>query len=299
MPSCAQEGRFGASIDLCLSISSGCRGGGSLCLGTDLGMGLPFGHGLGSAVVAMRIADRLGLTTRPRVQAYYGCLLFYAGCTTDADVQATLFPDGFTESWTPVMFASQRQSMAGVFRALGAGGGGRVRRSLRAVARFPRAGRGYKRHTEALCEVSRDAGGRGRPAVVRVGYVSVADRTLGRRRALTSRGRRRPAAGDPDRARRAGRQLSATAARAGRSMEVVRERADGAFDPAVVDALEADMLEEPGLGARHGRRTGSAPDTGRSPDRRRAHGAGRVRRPGRPDRALQCCCGPHRPGRQA
>jgi len=33
----------------------------ALCLATDLGMGLPFEHGLHSTLVAMRIADRLGV----------------------------------------------------------------------------------------------------------------------------------------------------------------------------------------------------------------------------------------------
>lgn len=218
---------------------------GSLCLGTDLGMGLPFGHGVGTAVVATRLADRLGADQQTAAQAYYGCLLFYAGCTTDADVQARLFPDGLAETWTPVMFASQRQSMAGVFRALGAGGGGRVRRSLRATARFPRAGRGYKLHTEALCEVSE---------MLAVG-VGLPPSVSGLFRLLTERwdggGPLRRAAGDDlplairivHVARDATHQglLHGPAG----AWEVVRERADGAFDPAVVDALDAEMLEEP------------------------------------------------------
>lgn len=67
---------------------------GSLCMATDVGMALPFGHGLGSTVVAMRLADRLGVDQATAVQTYYGCLLFYAGCTADADVRQTYFPMG-------------------------------------------------------------------------------------------------------------------------------------------------------------------------------------------------------------
>lgn len=100
-------------------------------LGHDLGMGLPFGHGLGAAVVAMRLADRLGADQQTAMQAYYGCLLFYAGCTSDADVQATLSRDGLTETWTLVMFASQRQSVSGLFQLLTErwAGGGPLRRA--------------------------------------------------------------------------------------------------------------------------------------------------------------------------
>ena len=33
----------------------------ALCLGTDLGMGFPFEHGLHATLIAMRLADRLGI----------------------------------------------------------------------------------------------------------------------------------------------------------------------------------------------------------------------------------------------
>ena len=33
----------------------------ALCLGTDLGMGFPFEHGLRSTLIATRLADRLGI----------------------------------------------------------------------------------------------------------------------------------------------------------------------------------------------------------------------------------------------
>ena len=66
----------------------------TLCLATDLGMGLPFEQGLRTTVVAMRVAERLGVDDATARQTYFGCLLFYAGCTADADVQAVLFPEG-------------------------------------------------------------------------------------------------------------------------------------------------------------------------------------------------------------
>ena len=218
---------------------------GSLCMATDLGMGLPFGFGLGSTVVAMRLADRLGVDQVTAVQTFYGCLLFYAGCTADADVQADLFPDGLTEHWTAVMFASQRQSMAGVFRALGSGDGGRVRRTVRAVAKFPRAGRGYKHHTEALCEVAEMlAKGIGLPP-------SVSDLFRLQTERWDGGGPLRRAAGSdlPLAIRIVHVARDATLQRLlhgpVRAVEVVGERAGGAFDPDVVDALSVAMLAEP------------------------------------------------------
>jgi hypothetical protein len=67
---------------------------GALCLATDLGMGLPFEHGLQSTIIAMRLADNLGVDSETAVQIYYGCQLFYVGCTVDAEMSAENFDDG-------------------------------------------------------------------------------------------------------------------------------------------------------------------------------------------------------------
>lgn len=206
-------------------------------------MGLPFGLGLGSSVLAMRLADKIGVDQPTAVQTYYGCLLFYAGCTADADVQAELFPDGFAEHWTAVMFGSQRQSMAGVFRALGSGDGGGVRRTVRAAAKFPRAGRGFKHHTEALCEVAEMlATGVGLPPTVSSLFRLLTERWDGGGPLRRTAGADLPLA---IRIVHVARDASFQRILRGPTgaVDVVRERAGGAFDPAVVDALSADMLD--------------------------------------------------------
>ena len=59
----------------------------ALCLATDLGMGFPFEHGLHRTLIAMRLADRLGVDRETVSQTYYACLLAHSGCTTDAHVR--------------------------------------------------------------------------------------------------------------------------------------------------------------------------------------------------------------------
>ena len=82
----------------------------ALCPATDLGMGLPFGQGLRTAVVAMRVAERLGVDEATARQTYFGCLLFYAGCTADAEVHGDPVPRGrVARRWTPVIFESARR----------------------------------------------------------------------------------------------------------------------------------------------------------------------------------------------
>ena len=43
----------------------------ALCLATDLGMGFPFEHGLHSTLIAMRLADRLGVAGEDLIQNAY------------------------------------------------------------------------------------------------------------------------------------------------------------------------------------------------------------------------------------
>lgn len=56
----------------------------ALCLASDLAMGFPLEHGLESTLVAMRLAERLGIDAETSSDTYYACLLFHAGCTADA-----------------------------------------------------------------------------------------------------------------------------------------------------------------------------------------------------------------------
>ena len=128
---------------------------GSLCLATDLAIGLPFEHGLQSTLVAMRLVDRLGVEADTASETYYGCLLFYAGCTTDADVAAALFPDGsLLRHFNPVMYGSRAQTVRGVLRALADPDRSRPFSTVRSVVRLPRAARGHDEHVVAMCEVA-------------------------------------------------------------------------------------------------------------------------------------------------
>ena len=60
----------------------------ALSLATDLGIGVALEHGLQSTLYAMRLGERLGVDQETASQTYYACLLFYVGCTADADVAA-------------------------------------------------------------------------------------------------------------------------------------------------------------------------------------------------------------------
>lgn len=65
----------------------------SLSLGIDLGFGQPMEHVLRQCLIALRLADRMGLDDEARAVVYYTALLVNVGCHTDAHEQAKWFGD--------------------------------------------------------------------------------------------------------------------------------------------------------------------------------------------------------------
>jgi HD-GYP domain-containing protein (c-di-GMP phosphodiesterase class II) len=65
----------------------------ALSLATDLGMGQPMEHMLRQCLIALRLAERLGLDDDERTAVYYGSLLAWVGCHVDAYEQAKWFGD--------------------------------------------------------------------------------------------------------------------------------------------------------------------------------------------------------------
>ena len=127
---------------------------GTLCLATDLGMGFAFEHGLQTAVIAMRLADRLGVDRPTAVQTYYASLLSHAGCTTDAHVAAEVFGGSLTEHLNPVMYGSGREVVTGLIGALPDPAARGAVRAIQVAQRLPRMVRLSRPEVAANCEVA-------------------------------------------------------------------------------------------------------------------------------------------------
>jgi HD-GYP domain-containing protein (c-di-GMP phosphodiesterase class II) len=65
----------------------------ALSLGIDLGFGQPMEHVLRQCLIALRLAERIGLDEDERACVYYTALLVNVGCHTDAHEQAKWFGD--------------------------------------------------------------------------------------------------------------------------------------------------------------------------------------------------------------
>jgi HD-GYP domain-containing protein (c-di-GMP phosphodiesterase class II) len=68
----------------------------ALSLGIDLGFGQPMEHVLRQCLIALRLAERIGIDEQGRAVVYYTALLLTVGCHTDAHEQAKWFGDDIT-----------------------------------------------------------------------------------------------------------------------------------------------------------------------------------------------------------
>jgi HD-GYP domain-containing protein (c-di-GMP phosphodiesterase class II) len=225
----------------------------ALSLATDLGLGARLEHGLQSTLLAMRLVERMGVDSETASQTYYACLLCYVGCTADAEIAAEIFgDDAAAKHFIPVIFGSRLEMMAGVMRALPTPGSAPVMRAVQIVRGLPRAARGNERHLAALCEVAQMLTDRlGMPASVQTLFAHLTERWDGK--------------GFPGLAKREEIPLPVRIAHVARdatfqrmvggeefALGVVRKRAGGAFDPAIVAQLAgeaADIMPIEGAGS--------------------------------------------------
>src|SRR3954469_19481726 len=94
----------------------------ALSLGVDLGFGQPMEHVLRQCLIAMRLAERVGLDEEARAVVYYTALLMNVGCHTDAYEQAKWFGDDIElKSGKYDHEPGSLRDMAAGIRLLGAG----------------------------------------------------------------------------------------------------------------------------------------------------------------------------------
>jgi hypothetical protein len=104
----------------------------------------------------MRLGERLGVDEETASRTYYGCLLFYVGCTADAEVAAESFgdDDALTTDALPARFGSRPEMVAGFVRALASSGSPAPLPAAQMVRGMPRVAREFKGLVTAFCEVA-------------------------------------------------------------------------------------------------------------------------------------------------
>jgi hypothetical protein len=108
----------------------------TLSLAADLGLGQPMEHCLRQTIMALRLADRVGVDESELVATYYTGLLRHVYCHADAHEQAKWFGDDI--ALKAYGFESGADSIMGVLRMVGSGTRGLARAGR--VASFPVSG---------------------------------------------------------------------------------------------------------------------------------------------------------------
>jgi HD-GYP domain-containing protein (c-di-GMP phosphodiesterase class II) len=223
----------------------------ALSLATDLGMGQPLEHGLRTAIVAVRLAERLELDEGEREAVYYVSLLRFAGCTAESFLDAQRFGDELAAraELTRMMFASRGELLVTAVRNVRPNEP-LLRRGVAAAKSLPGMRAAWNVSAVAHCEVTEIFAGRLglRPEIV-AATTQLYERWDGNGFPGRARGEDVPlavrvmqVAQDADRQRALGGVEQAAS--------LVRKRAGHAFDPAVAEAFAGDPGEVlAGLGA--------------------------------------------------
>lgn len=217
----------------------------ALSLATDIGIGVPLEHGLHSTVFAMRLGERLGVDSETASQTYYGCLLFYIGCTANAEMAAEVFGDysALTRYGGPFRFGSRIEMMSGMLRALAPPGSTPVVRAYQLAHRLPRLARELRGNLVALCETAQlltDRLGLAAPVSSLFSYVD--ERWDGKGAPGHAKGDAIPL---PVRIIQVARDAAFQRMLGGQEFaaHVIRERAGGAFDPEIAAQMADEAAE--------------------------------------------------------
>jgi HD-GYP domain-containing protein (c-di-GMP phosphodiesterase class II)/DNA-binding CsgD family transcriptional regulator len=93
----------------------------ALSLGVDLGFGQPMEHVLRQCLIALKLADRIGLEETERSTVYYSALLVNVGCHSDAHEQAKWFGDDIALKSGKYQHDHRLRAMAASMSLVGSG----------------------------------------------------------------------------------------------------------------------------------------------------------------------------------
>jgi HD-GYP domain-containing protein (c-di-GMP phosphodiesterase class II) len=127
---------------------------GMLSLSADLGLGQPQEHLARSCLIAVRLAERMGLSAVDRETTYYLALLAWVGCTADSHETAARFGDDITMRAGVYDVEIGSPAMLGYLLRRAGSGVGLQRRVLVTGELLATAGRTVQESLVAHCQVT-------------------------------------------------------------------------------------------------------------------------------------------------
>src|SRR6266566_9547438 len=134
---------------------------GALSLATDLAMGQPLEHGLRTAILALRLAQAMGLPEDDQVTVFYTGVLHFAGCTAESEIDAQFFGDELAArpQMLAAMMGSRRELIATAMRVAHAESAPMTRAAQMARSAFGGAAE-FRKWAASHCDVARVLGAR-------------------------------------------------------------------------------------------------------------------------------------------
>lgn len=134
---------------------------GVMSLATDLAMGQPLEHGLRTAIMALRLADAVGLSEDERITVFYTGVLHFAGCTAESEIDAQFFGDEMSArpQMLAAMMGSRRELIAMAMRVAHAESTPMTRAAQMARSAFGGVTE-FRKWAASHCDVARVLGAR-------------------------------------------------------------------------------------------------------------------------------------------
>ncbi len=134
---------------------------GVMSLATDLAMGQPLEHGLRTAIMALRLAESMGLDEDEQVTVFYTGVLHFAGCTAESEIDAQFFGDEMSArpQMLAAMMGSRRELIAMAMRVAHAESAPITRATQMARSAFGGVAE-FRKWAASHCDVARVLGAR-------------------------------------------------------------------------------------------------------------------------------------------
>ena len=134
---------------------------GVLSLATDLAMRQPLEHGLRTAMLALRIAQAMGLSDDDQGTVFYTGVLHFAGCTAESEIDARFFGDELAArpQMMAVAFGSRLDLVTTAMRVAHPGSTRRARAAAMASSVFGGVAE-FRKWAATHCDVARMLGAR-------------------------------------------------------------------------------------------------------------------------------------------
>jgi HD-GYP domain-containing protein (c-di-GMP phosphodiesterase class II) len=216
---------------------------GVMSLATDLAMGQPLEHGMRTAVMALRIAQSLGLAEDEQVTVFYTGVLHFAGCTAESEIDAQFFGDELAArpQMLATMMGSRRELIAMAMRVAHAESAPMTRAAQIAKSAFGGVAE-FRKWAASHCDVARVLGARmGFSAAIQTALRHLYERWDGKGMPGDLRGTEIPLA---VRLMQVAQDADIICQHGGRELasKVLRERAGSGLDPDAV-AVGLDLGE--------------------------------------------------------